>query len=432
MAITLIVVSTLLQFAAAAVALRLARASRRLALLALALAILLMGLRRAYSLHGALSLGRPLDLGAETIALAVSLLMFVGVLGASRWLRGFQAASLATNAPESSTWIQNSSCKAVLMGAVAVGASCAAGWLAFENSRRAATETIRASNLDFARVLGAHAENLEGSKSRPEILASLASLWERIKTGDSKSYLCVIDSNARLLLHTRNPRLVGSDVGGLPIDDERRGQVASLRQLARDRQDGAGRFTTLGGERQIVSFAHADRVVVLLVVHVPAEPVEAAVRATNAPWIVGNALVVFLFLPAALGFMHWACAGSLAERRRAEEELRESEQRFRRAVVEAPNPVMIHAEDGEVLQISRRWSELAGHAPEEIPTIAAWTKLAYGEERTEIQARIERLFELDCRVDEGEFPVAAASGEQRIWDFCSAPLGMHADGRRLV
>ncbi|WP_156818216.1 PAS domain S-box protein [Mastigocladopsis repens] len=121
-----------------------------------------------------------------------------------------------------------------------------------------------------------------------------------------------------------------------------------------------------------------------------------------------------------------------AYRQRAEHKLRESEQQFRRAVMSSPLPIMIHAEDGEIVQINHVWTDITGYKPEEIRTIAQWTEQAYGERQEYVREAIDRLYNFDCRVAEGEFTVCTRSGEQRIWDFYSAPLGRTPDGRRLV
>lgn len=109
-----------------------------------------------------------------------------------------------------------------------------------------------------------------------------------------------------------------------------------------------------------------------------------------------------------------------------------NEEPFRRAVLDAPLPIMIHAEDGEVLSVNRTWTEITGYTPEEIPTIADWTQKAYGERTELVKADIDRLYKLDRRIAEGEYAITTKSGETRIWEFSSSPLGQLADGRRLV
>src|SRR5262249_13628215 len=122
----------------------------------------------------------------------------------------------------------------------------------------------------------------------------------------------------------------------------------------------------------------------------------------------------------------------ITSRRRMEEALRQSEEQFRRAVLYAPFPILIHAEGGEILQVSRTWTELTGYTQEELPTISDWTRRAYGEKRGSVESDIERLYNLDARVEEGEYIITTRSGETRTWDFHSAPLGRLPDGRRRV
>ena len=109
-----------------------------------------------------------------------------------------------------------------------------------------------------------------------------------------------------------------------------------------------------------------------------------------------------------------------------------TEERFRRAILDAPLPIILHAENGEILQINSAWTELSGYEYSEIPTIEDWTQKAYGSRKSLVQQDIERLHQLNGRVSEGEYIITTASGESRIWDFYSAPLGKLSDGRSLV
>ncbi len=122
----------------------------------------------------------------------------------------------------------------------------------------------------------------------------------------------------------------------------------------------------------------------------------------------------------------------ITDRKQMERMLQASEERLRRAVSDAPFPIIIHAEDGEVILANKTLTELTGYEPEAIPTISDWTLKAYGAESNKVQARIDRLYEIDSRVADGEFVVTTSSGERQIWDFSSAPLGLLPDGRRLV
>jgi diguanylate cyclase (GGDEF)-like protein/PAS domain S-box-containing protein len=116
----------------------------------------------------------------------------------------------------------------------------------------------------------------------------------------------------------------------------------------------------------------------------------------------------------------------------AEQALRESQERFRRAIEEAPFPIMIHAEDGEVLALSRTWTEITGYARTDIPTIADWTAQAYGARQQAVRTNIDQLYDLTRRKAEGEYQVTCQDGSQRDWEFSSVGLGRLTDGRRIA
>ncbi|WP_299405594.1 AAA family ATPase [Acaryochloris sp. IP29b_bin.148] len=123
----------------------------------------------------------------------------------------------------------------------------------------------------------------------------------------------------------------------------------------------------------------------------------------------------------------------IRDRKVAEENLRFSEQRFRRAIKNAPFPIMIHAEDGAVLQINTTWTELTGYTHAEIATTAAWAQHAYGDDAARVlQEVMAKKYTLTSRWEEGEFSIRTKAGNQCLWQFSSAPLGVLPDGRRTV
>ena len=116
----------------------------------------------------------------------------------------------------------------------------------------------------------------------------------------------------------------------------------------------------------------------------------------------------------------------------AEQALRDSERRYRQAVTESPFPVMIYAEDGEVLVLSRAWKELTGYDETDIPTVADWTERAYGVRMDPFRSAIDWLYAKGQRQMEGEFTITCKDGTRRLWEFSSTPLRSLPDGRRMV
>ena len=122
----------------------------------------------------------------------------------------------------------------------------------------------------------------------------------------------------------------------------------------------------------------------------------------------------------------------ITERHQAREALEESEERLHRAVRDAPFSVLMHAEDGEILLVNKRWTELSGYTHDDISTIDAWTAKAYGPKRDEQRDFIKSLYALNEPLHQGEYEIIVASGEKRLWDFRTSPLGRLSDGRRFV
>ncbi len=122
----------------------------------------------------------------------------------------------------------------------------------------------------------------------------------------------------------------------------------------------------------------------------------------------------------------------ITERKTVEQEIAAREEQLRRVVIDAPLPVALIAEDGEIRLLSREWSALTGYQPEEIPTLAEWTEKAYGERKDEIRSSIDKIFKINRCFDEGEFVIRTKDGHERTWHFHSSPLGEIPDGRRLI
>lgn len=122
----------------------------------------------------------------------------------------------------------------------------------------------------------------------------------------------------------------------------------------------------------------------------------------------------------------------ITDRKQAEEALKHSEKKFKYALMNAPFPILIHAENGEVVLVNDTWEELTGYSQEEIPTIEKWTELAYGEKMEVVKEDINLLYEIDSRKEEGEYEILTKNGKKLVWLFSSAPIGKDLGGNRLV
>ncbi|GAB6145492.1 chemotaxis protein CheB [Desulfocicer niacini] len=120
------------------------------------------------------------------------------------------------------------------------------------------------------------------------------------------------------------------------------------------------------------------------------------------------------------------------QRRKDLEEIKAKEDQLRKAILLAPLPIILFAEDEQILLVSRTWTEITGYEAEELKTISQWTQKAYGDKDTKVKEHIQHVLAAEKQIDEGEFAVMTKAGVERIWHFHSAPLGRLRDGRRMI
>lgn len=105
---------------------------------------------------------------------------------------------------------------------------------------------------------------------------------------------------------------------------------------------------------------------------------------------------------------------------------------FGNIITGAPIPIMIHAEDGTVLSLSKKWTELTLYKKSDIPTIFEWTYKAYGKNKAKVQEFITKLYRLTETQHDGEFIVSTKDGRKLNWDFHSGFIGNLPDGRAVA
>ena len=127
-----------------------------------------------------------------------------------------------------------------------------------------------------------------------------------------------------------------------------------------------------------------------------------------------------------------ALEAEIVNQKRLESSLRDSESRLRDSILSSPNPIMIHAENGEVLMLSNAWTAITGYRQEDIPTTKHWIEKAFGVKAKILTAHFNEQYGLQEVRKEGEYEIRTASGDSRVWNFQSQPLRKLPDGRRVV
>ncbi|NUS39644.1 MAG: PAS domain S-box protein [Lysobacter sp.] len=121
------------------------------------------------------------------------------------------------------------------------------------------------------------------------------------------------------------------------------------------------------------------------------------------------------------------------EREQSEAALRARGEQFRRAIQDAPIPVMLHAEDGQLLQLSTVWTELTGYTLGDTAVLRRLLARAYGAGDEGLDAAVQRLFDRQGpSLLQTELPVETRDGKRLTWTLSASSPGHLRDGRRFV
>ncbi len=121
-----------------------------------------------------------------------------------------------------------------------------------------------------------------------------------------------------------------------------------------------------------------------------------------------------------------------AQRTRAEAESRAAAEQFTRTVEDAPIPILLQAENGEVLHVNRAWTALTGYTHSDIPTLDAWLNRAYRDGANALRDRMQDLFSGQVGIVDREFEILTRSGERRTWLLSASSPGRLVDNRRFA
>ena len=275
------------------------------------------------------------------------------------------------------------------------------GWLAYTTSRQSVMDSVAHESLSLGRTIIKNVEyDLKefGSMSdRQGAVHELAAAWARTEPPYPGSYICLIDSTGRLVLHTENPEMRGTDVSQV-IADPRFSKPRSIAQLLSSKESLATQHINFRGKPQIVGYVYMPSIDSLLALHVPAKLVEDSFRNTAVPWGIALAMVGGLLIPLSVGLIHQSyttaqrdARTATAALRESEQNLRESEARFRTIFEQAAVGVaQLDTVSGTILRVNRKYCSIVG-MPAECLVGKTWMELTHPDDLAADIVNMDRM-----------------------------------------
>jgi len=123
----------------------------------------------------------------------------------------------------------------------------------------------------------------------------------------------------------------------------------------------------------------------------------------------------------------------LSKNRKLTNNLKKKSKEFETIIKEAPNPIILHNEEGNVLMLNKAWTDISGYTQKEITTIDRWVDSVYKDLDTQktVKKHISGLYDITKKINEGTFSFFTKNNKKVTWQVSSSPLGI-IDGKRTI
>ena len=278
---------------------------------------------------------------------------------------------------------------AVGIGIISVLASLFLFYSASEKSFKIAEKNLYHVYSDKAELLESIIE-INRTLPDDEILSIIDTVYHSLKDKAADEYVCIVNKNNKLVLHTIFPDSIGQDVSKNAIHGEK---SCTLGNLVEEKTGYTGEYISSQGEEQIAAFVYVESRNWLLGVYRSKSAFRNDIYAQFRWIIITFSLIFFLLLPLSLGLLfittrriHKKNIGT--ERSNQEilkiknQELKEamdrveiSEAKFKTAYYTSPDAVNINKLDGEYVEINEGFIKLTGYTRKDV----------YGKKSSEIK-----------------------------------------------
>jgi PAS domain S-box-containing protein len=105
----------------------------------------------------------------------------------------------------------------------------------------------------------------------------------------------------------------------------------------------------------------------------------------------------------------------LSDRQFYQKALAGSDQRLGWALQDAPIPILVHSDNGQIIEVNRAWERITGYSLEENPTLETWAAASW--DRSSARTMLEQIYHAGDG-DAGiplELPLRTKDGQYRRW-----------------
>ena len=239
------------------------------------------------------------------------------------------------------------------------------GFIAYKSTLNETEREYRQFYLREAQLLVKAAETQKDSLDQVD-LNTIRKLWEAMEGKSDDVYICIVDKDSNLTLHTADPGSVGKYVGDNLILGNREIPASRLGDLVKSQKDYVGDYISSAGQKQLAAFAAAPKKKWVIGLHRSKtdfmEDVEAGMRFSKY----GFLIICGVLMPLSWILIYITFHTVQKKHIQTEIGLRASEERYRILFEQAPDAIFLEDMADCIIDVNPSACKLMGYTRDEL------------------------------------------------------------------
>ena len=251
------------------------------------------------------------------------------------------------------------------LAAFSIVCALSIGLIAYKSSLNETERDYHQFYLREAQLLVNAAELRKDSLNEVN-LGTIRKLWGAMEGKPDDEYICIVDKDSNLILHTAAPGSLGNYVGENLLLDNKEIPAARLSDLVKSQKDYVGDYISSAGQKQLAAFSAVPEKRWVIGLHrskaALMEDIEAGLRFSKY----GFLIICGVLMPLSWILIYVTFHTSQKKRIQAEIGLRASEDRYRILFEQAPDAILLEDMEDRIIDVNPSASKLMGYTRDEL------------------------------------------------------------------
>jgi PAS domain S-box-containing protein len=191
-------------------------------------------------------------------------------------------------------------------------------------------------------------------------------MWESQTGKPADEYLCVVDNNSNLILHTAHPETVGNNAGKNRITSKIDTPESCLGDLVHSKKDYVGDYISSSGQYQLAAFSHVSNQNWVIGIHRSKQALTDDIKDGLKNSKFGFYLVCFILMPLSWLMIFLTFHFNEKKRRYFEESLTNSEEKYRGLFDDSIAAIYVFDNNKNFIDSNQAGIELLGYSKKEL------------------------------------------------------------------